>query len=322
MPRYDVPPEIRDLADIRASARRARDWATADRVKDELAAMGWRVVDAGTLYSLERAAAPDVEEDGVVRYGAAVTVPSRLEEPATGTATVVILATAATGDVTGAVRAVRAGSPGIPVVVVAAGVTPETAAALSTLGDEAEVVWLATRQGHATALNAGIRRVATPVVLLLDAAVGVTGDLAGALVAALDDPTVAVAGPYGLLSANLRRFEPAGHDAVDVVAIDGAAMAFRRADFIARGPLDEHFETAASLDTWWSLVVRDFGEDDPEDAMPRRAVQAGRATVGRRGEPAVPPPGSNAARQAKRGFYRVLKRFATRRDLLVGGAGE
>jgi hypothetical protein len=31
--------------------------------------------------------------------------------------------------------------------------------------------------------------------------------------------------------------------------------------------------------------------------------------------------GSNAARQAKKGFYRVLKRFATRRDLLVNGAG-
>ena len=83
-----------------------------------------------------------------MRYGAAVTVPSRLEEPATGTATVVLVATAVTGDVT---RAVGRSAPGRQPGSGGGGrggVTPETAALLCALGD-VEVVWLATRQGHA-----------------------------------------------------------------------------------------------------------------------------------------------------------------------------
>ena len=80
MPPDAVPPEIRDLADARSDARRARDWATADRLKDELATAGWKVVDAASLYTLERAAPPDVEVDGSLRYGSAASVPSRLDD--------------------------------------------------------------------------------------------------------------------------------------------------------------------------------------------------------------------------------------------------
>ena len=48
-------------------------------------------------------------------------------------------------------------------------------------------------------------------------------------------------------------------------------MAFRRADFAERGPLDERFRFYRNLDIWWSLVLRDQGDDDP----PRRAVTLG-----------------------------------------------
>ena len=73
----EAPPEIRALADARAAARRARDWTTADALRDEIEAAGWRVVDAASLYTLERATAPDVVEDGVPRYGSSASVPSR-----------------------------------------------------------------------------------------------------------------------------------------------------------------------------------------------------------------------------------------------------
>ena len=93
-----------------------------------------------------------------------------------------------------------------------------------------------------------------------------TGDLVTPLVHALDDPTVAVTGGWGIVSTDLRKFEdaPAG----DVDAIEGYVMAFRRADCAARGPLDERFRYYRNLDIWWSLVLRDEGEGSP----PRRAV--------------------------------------------------
>ena len=38
---------------------------------------------------------------------------------------------------------------------------------------------------------------------------------------------------------------------------------------VERGPLDERFRFYRNLDIWWSLVLRDQGEDAP----PRRAVR-------------------------------------------------
>ena len=39
------PPEAVELAERRGAAREARDWAEADRLRDELRAMGWEVRD-------------------------------------------------------------------------------------------------------------------------------------------------------------------------------------------------------------------------------------------------------------------------------------
>jgi cysteinyl-tRNA synthetase len=41
----EAPAEVADLADRREAARRARDWAEADRLRDELRDMGWEVRD-------------------------------------------------------------------------------------------------------------------------------------------------------------------------------------------------------------------------------------------------------------------------------------
>jgi hypothetical protein len=122
------------------------------------------------------------------------------------------------------------------------------------------------------------------------------------------------------VSADLRRFTEPPPGAVDVDAIEGYALAFRRADYPARGPLDEHFAFYRNLDIWWSLVLRDPGDDAPEDTPPRRAVRVTGIPMARhehRGWTSLPE--SERDRLSKRNFYRVLKRFATRRDLLVGG---
>lgn len=329
MTRPHIPDEILGAAHDRARARQAHDWAEADRLRALIEAAGWKVVDRGTDFALSPAAPPDVEEaSGRVRYGSSASVPSRLDEPAAGLATVVLVVTDHPSDLERALAGLRAHAPaGADAVVVADAPSEEGEAVLEALelrdGTQGatvqlpvDVVRTSERLGHAAATNIGIRRARAPIVVLLDTSLEPTGDFVTPLVEALEDPSVAVAGGWGIVSDDLRRFEdaPAG----DVDAIEGYCQAFRRAEAAARGPLDERFRFYRNLDIWWSLVLRDEGEG----RRPRRAVRVADLPLERhehRGWTSLPE--AERDRQSKRNFYRILDRFGSRRDLLVGGAG-
>ena len=317
-----APDEVRAWAQARTEARIARDWPEADRLRAAIEAAGWRVIDRGSRFSLEPAHAPDVVEGDRVRYGSSASVPSRLEEAPTATVSVVLLANDQPAALARALAALRRNAvPGTQVVIVADGPDPDQEVELLDPagpasgpigGQEPEIVWTSERLGAAAATNAGLRRTTAPVIVLLEPAVELTGDLLGPLVAALDDPTVAVAGPWGYVSADLRHFEPGGPGDVDT--IDGAALAFRRADLVERGFLDERFRLDLNLDIWWSLVLRDSGDG----GRARRAIAIAAAPAER--HEATPDGGldpSERERLSKRSFYRVLDRFGGRRDLLV-----
>jgi cysteinyl-tRNA synthetase len=309
-----IPDEILGLAHDRAAARAARDWPAADRLRAEIEAAGWRVVDRGTVFALEPAHPPTVADGEVVRYGSSGAVPSRLEEPAIGVATVVIVATDWPADVARAVAAVRAAAPdGTGIVVVADGPSPDADAALGALADgPVEIVRTTERLGTGAAWNIGLRRSVAPVVIILDASVEPTGDIVGPLVAALEDPTVGVAGGFGIVSPDLRRFEDGGPG--DVTAIEGYAIAFRRADAAARGPLDERFRFYRNLDIWWSLVLRDEGEG----SEPRRALAVPIPAIRHEHRGWTSLPEAERDRLSKRNFYRIIDRFGPRRDLATG----
>ncbi len=288
------------------------------------------MIDVGTLYDLVRAAPPDVQDGETTRFGASTSVPSRLDEPATAAASVVLLATEWPEDLDRAIAALAATAPtGTQVIVVENAASEDQAAALRGLettglpaeGLSLEIIRTSVRLGFAAALNAGIRRAAAEVVLILDTSTEPRGDLVTAVVAALEDPTVAVAGPFGIVSDDLRRFRDAGDGVTDVDAIEGYAIGFRRSDYAARGPLDEHFVFYRNLDIWWSLVLRTQGDDEPDDARARRAVRLTGVPIVRhehRGWTSLPD--DERDRLSKKNYYRVLKRFASRRDLLVAGA--
>jgi cysteinyl-tRNA synthetase len=50
----DVPADIRALAESRWQARSAKNWAESDRLRDELAKLGWQVKDGKEGYTLEK----------------------------------------------------------------------------------------------------------------------------------------------------------------------------------------------------------------------------------------------------------------------------
>jgi hypothetical protein len=312
MNRQYIPNEVLDAAHARARARAERNWPEADRLRGEIEAAGWRIVDTGTDFALTPAAPLTVEAEGSVRYGSSSAVPSRLDEPATELATIVLIATDWPADLDRALDGLAGTSPdGTAIVVVADGPSPEQEAALSGAAGRpgVEVVRTSERLGQGAALNAGIRRSAGSVVIVVDTSVEATGDIVTPLVRALDDPTVGVVGGWGIVSDDLRRFTdaPAG----DVTAIEGYALAFRRADAAQRGPLDERFRFYRNLDIWWSLVLRDEGED----ASPRRAVAVELPATRHEHRGWTSLPEEERDRLSKRNFYRIIDRFGGRRDL-------
>jgi cysteinyl-tRNA synthetase len=320
-----IPEEVLTAAHERAAARAARDWAEADRLRAEIEAAGWKIVDRGTDFALTPVAPPDVAEGERVRYGASANVPSRLDETPVGVATVVLVATDWPEDLARALSGLADHAPeGTSIVIVADEPSAEQVGALEVVesgggtgGLTTEIVWTSARLGQGAALNAGIRRALGPVVVLLDTSVEPTGDFVSPLAVALDDPAVALTGGWGIVSEDLRRFEeaPAG----DVDAIEAYCLAFRRQDFATRGPFDERFRFYRNLDIWWSLVLRDEGEG----MAPRRAVALADLPLARhehRGYTSLPP--EERERQSRRNFYRIIDRFGSRRDLLVGEEGE
>jgi glycosyltransferase involved in cell wall biosynthesis len=347
----EVPAEVRRLAEERAAARRDRDWPTADRLRGEIEGAGWRIIDSGTRFHLEPAHPPTVAAGRGVQYGRSDDVPSLLDEPSSNAASVIVIARE---DAFGALRAasaVVATAPhGTRLVVVADGVADDVAADLEALattaetaessdiasadsdvaaGREAEglvtegrvpegrveVIRTSAPLGHAAALNIGLRRSTGEIVIVLDASIEPTGDVISPLVAALREPSVAIAGPYGLVSPDLRRFEEV--ETGDAAAIEGYLMAFRRTDAAARMPLDERFRFYRNLDVWWSLALR----DDDAGGAPRRAVVVPAMPLVRHEHVAwAETPPAERDRLSKRNFYRVLDRFGQRDDLAVSGA--
>lgn len=318
------PPEIVALARERAAARAVGDWPNADGLRAEIEAAGWKVVDGGTAFRLEPAAPPTVDNGGVLRYGVAAAVPSVLDEPPTARFTVELVAEDWPDDLARMLAGLRAHAPaGTQVVIVANAPALDQERRLSPGGPDLdpiagaapEVVWTSTRLGHAAARNVGLRRAAGTIVVLADTSIEPTGDPLTALETALADPGIAVAGGFGLVSADLRRFEDATGPEVD--AIELYWLAFRRADYATLGPLDEKFAFYRNLDIWWSLVLRTgTGDDTPPRAARRLDLPLARHA--HRGWTSLPE--SRRDRLSKRNFYRILDRFRDRPDLLSGAA--
>ncbi len=318
-----APEALRDLVRRRSAARARRHWATADALRAEIEAAGWKPLDRGTHTSLRRAVAPDRIADGLVRYGTSAAVPSRLADPPTAAWTVAIAAGSDPEALARLLAGLRRHAPAGTQVVVAADdpsremderLRPGAPDLAPIAGLALEVVRTSVPIGAAGARNAALRRAVGELVVLADPSVRPTGDAFAPLAAALADPAVALAGPFGLASTDLRHFAPAAGP--EAVAIEGCWLAFRRSDYAGLGPLDERFLEAAYLDAWWSAVLRVGATGTGPEPPPLRRSVVVPLPLERDPGPGVTL-AAQAARSARRQFYRLLDRLRDRPDLAV-----
>lgn len=311
----DIPPaDLRALARERSKARREHRFGDADRIRAEIEAHGWRVVDRGADARLVRAHPLDVvDPDGVTRYGWSGAVPEASSDDVVPVTVVLRALPKAHATDSLVARLTGGGTAPRHVLVVAGDDHPDP----TLPGSQA--IRLRGGVGPGTLLAVALRRVGDGVIVVGERwpADATPSEIDG-LVARLEDPEVAVSGLGGARSGDLRRFTPGGTADTPVGAVGWSGLTFRASDGRARAPVDEGFSDPELLAAWWSLVLRDApgGTDEVADGGdaqpgPRRAVAI--RTVESIADDA-PPRDDRATRRDR---YRLIDRFAGREDLLV-----
>jgi cysteinyl-tRNA synthetase len=294
----DVPRDVVRLAEERAAARTAKDFAQADTLRDRIAEAGWTVVDEPGGYRL----VSPTDEALPVR-SRPIDIVSVLEVEPDMDVTVHWVCEGWPEDIERAIAGFRANEGGRSVQYVVADVTDRDP---SGWGNGVEVVWLEEGTGWGAARNAGLKRTRGRTVLVMDGSVEPTGDVFGPIEAALEDDGVGLCGPFGIVTHDLREFDEARGGDVD--AIEGYLMAFRRGTMLAAGLFDEKFKWYRTADIEYSFRVRD---------LDKRATVVDLPVTKREHRMWFNTKPGDRARWSKKNFYRFLDTFRDRWDLLV-----
>ncbi len=270
--------EARRLGEERAALRAARSFAEADALRDRIHDLGYEVVDTAGGFDLrELAPAFEVSVQWVVEGWP--------EDVARGIAAF---------DRFHPERSVQ------HVVVDAVGVADPP------WPDHAHVVRVTADDGWGAARAAGLAAAAAPALLVLDGSVEPESDVLTTLLATVADPTVGVAGPFGIVTDDLREFRESPGPEVD--AIEGYCMAFRTEVIQQAGGFDPGFRFYRVADIDLSFRVRDRGLRAMVVDVPVRRHEHRMWSATSEEE---------RDRLSKRNFYRFLDRFRDRFDLCV-----
>ncbi len=302
MPSDSPPDDVRRLLDERSEARTARDWDRADALRDELAERGWQVVDGAGGSTLQPVLArPTTSPEAGDRLDAAATV----------TASIQVVADDHADDLARCLGGLSAQPPLATweLVVVANAPSFDLDGLLAGVELAVDPIVLHTdgRLGWADSRTLGLLHSAGEVTVLLDTSLEPTGDIVTPLLAAFDDPSVGVAGGWGVTSADGRQFVEAPPGEVD--AVEGYCLALRREALRTVRGFDPRFRFYRNADLDLSFAVRDAGW---------RALRTEPLPVERhehRGWSSLPD--AERDRLSKRNFYRFLDHWGHRPDLLL-----
>lgn len=233
----------------RETARAAKDFVRADAIRDEIAALGFDIRDAPTGATAEvRAAFSHVDP---------AAIESVLDKPALLAFSIHLLYEGFPEDVERFLAGLARHCATHDYEVVLVDNASDQAAWLESLASErVRVLHLGRELGFAPARNAGLKTSRGRIVVLADLAVEPTGDVLAPLASAFEDSSIGVAGPWGIVSADMREFTESPGPEVD--AIEGYLLATRR-ELLAKGLLHEKFRWYRHADIDLSFQLRALG---------------------------------------------------------------
>lgn len=299
MPDPSPPDAVRRLLDERSAAREARDWTRADALRDELAGLGWEAQD-GPSGSTARPILPPAAGPG-----------AGLADPAEVAISMQVAAEDHPEDLARLLGGLLSSPPAVAWELVIVANAPsfelEPLVAAAGLPIDPRVIVTEGRLGWADARTLGMQSSRGEVTVLLDSSLEPVGDIAAPLLAAFDDPSVGLAGGWGVTSEDGREFEDAPPGEVD--AVEGYCLAIRREALRAVGGFDRRFRFYRNADLDLSFAIRDAGW---------RAIRTEPLPVERhehRGYTSLPD--DERDRLSRRNFYRFLDHWRDRPDLLL-----
>jgi len=272
----------------RAEARAARDFFLADEIRDRIAALGYDVRDLPDGSVLEERTPQQAQ----------ATMPEIALD-----ASVHLLYEGFRADLQRFLDGLPRSTAAFEVVIVD-NASEDGEWIDSLVGDGIRAIHLDVALGWAQARNAALDTSRGRVLMVADLSIEPTGDIVAPLVAALEDPQVGLAGPWGLTTADLRNFE--GSEGPQVHALEGYLMAFRSETF-ARARFDPWFAWYRHADLDLSFRIRALG-------LRALVVPVEAVRHEHRGWSAVPEP--ERSKRSKRNFYRFLDHWKDRTDLI------
>lgn len=262
-----VPAEIAAQVETRQVMRQQQRFAEADQVRNTLAAAGYTLRDTrqGSLILPRRL------EDEFTVLSSSSDAPNRLTESDQFEFSINLLAHNSLADLTRCLESIRlyANGHALEVVIIDNGSTDETLSYLQSLaraGDltgvhgkriALQVLFADHNMGFAAGRNATMRASRGRFIILLDTSIEINDDIWTPLSEVLTDPLSGIAGPYGLVTDDLREFREA--PGPDVDAIEGYLLAFRRALLPEIGWIDERFRFYRLMDIYYSFFFKTAG---------------------------------------------------------------
>jgi hypothetical protein len=294
----DAPDRVRELAARRHVARRARDFAAADDLRNKIAELGWLVTDTASGYALAPASAgPPARAPGYKVLANPAAVPAAgpgirggarpAAIPAAGPglpggtarrATVGLLVEGWPGDLRECVAALLRHAPA-GVVISALDVGNEDGAGdvlaelAKTHRDRVEAWHVASSPGWSAGRNALLRADPAPVHVIMETSTILTGDAISPLLAALAVDGVVAAGWQGAdPDDDLQSFHPSGPGRV--TALLGYLMAVRSEAAAAAGGLPAGARFYRNADLEFSLRLGRLGAlVVPDEPLPARQAR-------------------------------------------------
>ncbi len=262
-----VPAPVAAQVQTRQALRHRQSYQQADSMRRELSHAGYMVRDTerGSLVLPRRLD----EEFSVLAHSSDASDNTHL--PDLFEFSVNLLAHNSKDDVARCIESIRRHADGhnIEIVVIDNGSTDETLPYLQQLarqgdltGEEGQTIGLHVlfadhNMGFAAGRNATMRVSRGRYITLMDTSIEVKGDIWTPLVTALTNSQVGIAGPYGLVTEDLREFhESSGRD---VDAIEGYLMTFRRELLHEVGWIDEKFRFYRLMDIFYSFFFKAAG---------------------------------------------------------------